>query len=46
MAKEISELKAQRSGEELEVAPQELEEQFVDPTIDTQPPIVENAEIR
>ena len=43
MANELSEIKAQRSGEELEVAPQELEEQFVDPTIDTQPPIVENA---
>ena len=42
MAKEISEIKAQRSGEKLEVDPQELEEQFIDPTIDTQPSIVEN----
>ena len=36
MAKEISEIKAQRSGEELEVAPQEHEEPFIDLTIDTQ----------
>ena len=43
MAIEISEIKAQRSGEELEVAPQELEEPFIDPTIDTQPSRVENA---
>ena len=43
MAREISEIKAQRSGEELEVAPQEPEEPFIDPTIDTQPPIIENA---
>ena len=43
MAKEICEIKSQKSGEELEVAPQELEEQFVDLTINTQPPIVENA---
>ena len=35
MAREISEIKAQMNGEELEAAPQELEEQFVDPTIDT-----------
>ena len=42
MAREISEIKAQRSGEELEVAPQEPNEPFIDPTIDTQPPIVEN----
>ena len=34
MAKEISEIKAQRSGEELEVAPQEPEEPFIDPTIE------------
>ena len=31
MAKEISEIKAQRSGEELEVAPQEHEEPFIGP---------------
>ena len=43
MAKEISEIKAQRSGEELEVAPQEPDEPFLDITIDTQPPIIENA---
>ena len=43
MAKEISEIKAQKSGEELEVAPQELEEPFIDPTINTQPSRVENA---
>ena len=43
MAKEISEIKAQMSGEELEVAPQELEEPFIDPSIDTQPSRVENA---
>ena len=43
MAKEISEIKAQRSGEELEVAPQEPEEPFIDLTIDTQPSRVENA---
>ena len=36
MAKEISEIKAQKSGEELEVAPQEHEEPFIDLTIDTQ----------
>ena len=42
MAKEISEIKVQMSGEELEVAPQELEEPFLDIMIDTQPPIVEN----
>ena len=43
MAKEISEIKAQKSGEELEVAPQEPEEPFIDLTIDTQPSLVENA---
>ena len=43
MAKEISEIKAQMSGEELEAAPQELEEPFIDSTIDTQPSLVENA---
>ena len=43
MAREISEIKAQRSGEELEVSPQELKEPFIDPTIDTQPSRVENA---
>ena len=43
MAKEISEIKAQKSGEELEVAPQEPDEPFIDPTIDTQPSLVENA---
>ena len=45
MAREISEIKAQRSGEELEVAPQESEEPFIDPTIDTQPSLVENSQI-
>ena len=43
MAKEISEIKAQMSGEELKVAPQELEKHFLDITIDTQSFIVENA---
>ena len=43
MTKEISEIKAQRNGEELEVGPQEPKEPFLDITIDTQPPIVENA---
>ena len=43
MAREISEIKAQMSGEELEVAPQEPDEPSLDITIDTQPPIVENA---
>ena len=43
MTKEISEIKAQRNGEELEVGPQEPEESFIDPTIDTQPSLVENA---
>ena len=31
MAKEISEIKSQRSGEKLEVAPQEHEEPFIGP---------------
>ena len=43
MAKEISEIKAQKSGEELEIGPQEPEEPFIDPTIDTQLSFVENA---
>ena len=43
MAREISEIKTQRSGEELEVAPQKLDEPFLDITIDTQPSLVENA---
>ena len=42
MAREISEIKAQRS-EELEVAPQKPDEPFLDITIYTQPSLVENA---
>ena len=37
MANEINEIKAQKSGEELEVTPQEHEEPFLDITDDTQP---------
>ena len=43
MAREISDIKAQRSGEKLEVAPQKPKEPFIDPTIDTQPSLIENA---
>ena len=42
MAKEISEIKVQRSGKELEVDPKEHEEPFINLTIDTQPFLVEN----
>ena len=43
MAKEISQIKVQRSGKELEVDPKEHEKPFIDPTIDTQPSREENA---
>ena len=43
MANELSEIKAWRSGEELEVALQKHEEPFIDPTIDTHPSLVKNA---
>ena len=43
VAKKMSELRAQRSGEQLEVTPQQLKEHFLDTTFEIQLSVIENA---